>query len=75
MVVAGGVALGEGDMDEGVSAPGNSHWEELDILSYLTCMHAFMHRWRKGGGAPGAEAMQINVVNMTLCHYGLILVS
>ena len=32
MVVAGGVALGEGDTDEGVSVSGNSHWEELDII-------------------------------------------
>ena len=40
VVVAGGVdALGEGDVDGGVSVSGNSHWEEL---VYLTCMHAFM---------------------------------
>ena len=39
VVVAGGVALGEGDTDEGVSVSGNNHLEEL---YYLTCMHAFM---------------------------------
>ena len=43
VVVAGGVALGEGGTDGGVSVSGNSHLEESYSISYLyACIH--VHR-------------------------------
>ena len=39
MVVASGVAPGEGDTDGGMSVSGNNHLEELDII-LLVCMHS-----------------------------------
>ena len=85
VVVAGGVALGDGDTDGGVSVSGNSHWEELASHTLLACMYSCIGGGSRG--APGAcapsplpeprtEAMQTNVINMHYdCHCGLLLLA